>query len=321
MKKREKNIPIQIRTAPVKIIVSIVILLCARIFLSGITPLNAAEQEPVRRIYPTYYENKNIYNFQRTEAINYKDNLGYDDNNYADINDSNNNFDDRNYSDINYNDNNYSDMTYNDMNYDDFYFNETEDMENDMENIEDMEEIKNTLFIGDSLTVGLKLYGGLTDADYFGISGIGVNGIQTSYMNGITLDTKLESMRYETIYIMLGINDIGINRETYLSSYSALLNHIREKQPDAVIIIQSILVVTASYTNSNPMFNNDEVRARNNALSEMADNEHIFYLDLNNYFMDPNGNLYNDISTDGCHLSADAYSIWVNALLNYRIPD
>lgn len=181
-------------------------------------------------------------------------------------------------------------------------------------------DFNNTLFIGDSLTVGLKLYGGLSDADYFCITGIGVNGIRNTDMNGVMLDTKLESTLYRTIYIMLGINDIGIDRESFLSSYRDLLNYIHEKQPDADIIIQSILVVTASYTNSNPIFNNDEVRARNNELSDMADNDRIFYLDLNNYFMDSNGNLYDNLSTDGCHLAAAAYGIWTDVLLNYNIP-
>ena len=182
----------------------------------------------------------------------------------------------------------------------------------------DRQDFNNVLFIGDSLTVGLQLYGGISDADYFCITGIGTEGIRNLDMNGIMLDEMLDSKQYSAIYIMLGINDMGMNRENYLSSYMSLLNHIREKQSDAYIIIQSILVVTASYTNSHPIFNNDEVRIRNKALSEFADDNHIFYLELNDYFADVNGNLYDYMSSDGCHLYCESYSIWSDVLLKYR---
>lgn len=288
MKLNNINKRIQIRTAKFKIIIStlipiFLILIFMRLFLSWNTSLNAAEQEK-----------SSIFPIIRYEAGNTRYEYNVDKHEIEEIEEI----------DI-------SGTTIHE--------------EKDITHIHEIDVPANsfngTLFIGDSLTVGLKLYGGLSDADYFCITGIGVNGICEAYMNGIMLDTKLESTKYGTIYIMLGINDIGINRDNYLSSYRALLNYICEKQPDADIIIQSILVVTSSYTSSNPIFNNDEVRARNNALSEIADNDHIFYLDLNNYFMDSNGNLYDNLSTDGCHLSADAYSIWTDTLLNYTIPD
>lgn len=173
----------------------------------------------------------------------------------------------------------------------------------------------NVLFIGDSLTVGLSMYGNLKNATYFCINGMGASEALNKDMSGVTLDALLDVRQYDAVYIMLGINDMGSKRKSYLSSYSSLLSHVQEKQPNAGIVIQSILAVTSSYTAEHPKFNNDEIRERNTSLAEMADGEHIFYLDLNAYFMDAAGNLQESHARDGLHLKTSSYKIWKEALL------
>lgn len=173
----------------------------------------------------------------------------------------------------------------------------------------------NVLFIGDSLTVGLSMYGNLKNATYFCINGMGASEALSKDMSGVTLDALLDVRQYDAVYIMLGINDIGSKRKSYLSSYSSLVSHVQEKQPNASIVIQSILAVTSSYTAEHPKFNNDEIRERNASLAELADGERIFYLDLNTFFTDVAGNLEESQARDGLHLKSDSYKIWREALL------
>ena len=173
----------------------------------------------------------------------------------------------------------------------------------------------NVLFIGDSLTVGLSMYGNLKNATYFCINGMGASEALNKDMSGVTLDALLDVRQYDAVYIMLGINDMGSKRKSYLSSYSSLVSHVQEKQPNAGIVIQSILAVTSSYTAEHPKINNDEIRERNTGLAEMADGEHIFYLDLNAYFMDAAGNLQESQARDGLHLKTSSYKVWKEALL------
>ena len=120
----------------------------------------------------------------------------------------------------------------------------------------------NVLFIGDSLTVGLSMYGNLKNATYFCINGMGASEALNKDMSGVTLDALLDVRQYDAVYIMLGINDMGSKRKSYLSSYSSLVSHVQEKQPNAGIVIQSILAVTSSYTAEHPKINNDEIRER-----------------------------------------------------------
>lgn len=173
----------------------------------------------------------------------------------------------------------------------------------------------NVLFIGDSLTVGLSLYGNLKNANYFCINGMGADEALGKDMDGVTLDALLDGNQYDAVYIMLGINDMGLKRKSYLSVYSALLGHVQEKQPNASIVIQSILAVTSAYTADHPKINNDEIRERNAGLAEMADGAQIFYLDLNTYFVDDAGNLRESQARDGLHLKSNAYKVWKDALL------
>ena len=177
----------------------------------------------------------------------------------------------------------------------------------------------NVLFIGDSLTVGLSMYGNLKNATYFCITGMGVSEALNKDMGGVTLDALLDVRQYDAVYIMLGINDMGSKRKSYLSSYSSLVSHVQEKQPNAGIVIQSILAVTSSYTAEHPNFNNDEIRERNTSLAALADGEHIFYLDLNAYFVDAAGNLQDSQARDGLHLKSSSYKVWKEALLAHGI--
>lgn len=173
----------------------------------------------------------------------------------------------------------------------------------------------NVLFIGDSLTVGLSMYGNLKNATYFCITGMGASEALSRDMSGVTLDALLDARQYDAVYIMLGINDMWSKRKSFLSSYKSLVSHVQEKQPNAGIVIQSILAVTSSYTAEHPQFNNDEIRERNASLAELADGEHIFYLDLNAYYIDVAGNLQDSQARDGLHLKSKSYKLWKEALL------
>ncbi len=177
----------------------------------------------------------------------------------------------------------------------------------------------NVLFIGDSLTVGLSMYGSLKNATYFCINGMGASEALGKDMGGVTLDALLDARQYDAVYIMLGINDMGSKRKSYLTSYSSLLSHVQEKQPDASVVIQSILAVTSAYTAEHPKINNDEIRERNAELAAMADGEKVFYLDLNVFFTDAAGNLNASQARDGLHLTAKSYKVWREALLGNGI--
>lgn len=180
--------------------------------------------------------------------------------------------------------------------------------------------IDEVLFIGDSRTVGLMEYAQLEKADFFCTVGMSVfnihkNPVSVPGAGKVTLTELLESKTYSAVYIMLGVNEMGYKFESILSKYAELIEFVKEKQPDAAIIIHANLHVTKSRSDSDKTFNNDAINQLNTALSKFADNKSIFYLDANNLFDDSNGALSSDKSSDNTHLYAKYYEEWGNWII------
>ncbi len=131
----------------------------------------------------------------------------------------------------------------------------------------------------------------------------------------VTIEEALTRRQFGKIYIMLGLNELGNGTtETFCESYRSVVNRIRELQPDAIIYIQGIMHVTADKSDHDKIFRNEIINERNMGLSQLADNEHVFYINMNEATDDENGNLLQDLSFDNIHLKAKSYSLWYDYL-------
>lgn len=171
------------------------------------------------------------------------------------------------------------------------------------------------LFIGDSRTVGIKEYGKIPGADFFATVGLSIFRIKkdTTDINGLKnagIDQVLAAKQYGKIYIMLGINEIGSSFETLRNKYSAFIEELKVKQPNAKIYIEANLLVSATCKNRN----SKRISDYNKELSTLADNKKVFYLDVNPLFDDGTGNLAAQYTSDGIHIYARYYPIWVEWL-------
>ena len=104
----------------------------------------------------------------------------------------------------------------------------------------------------------------------------------------------------------------------WAAQYKSLLDLVREKQPDAVIFIQSIFHTTQKKSDSS-YFKNEVINERNAAIAQLADGKTIFYLDLNPLFDDENGALCADYSGDGVHVRAPYYVQWRDHLYQFGV--
>ncbi|MCM1175659.1 MAG: GDSL-type esterase/lipase family protein [Blautia sp.] len=181
-------------------------------------------------------------------------------------------------------------------------------------------------FLGDSRTIGISDYAGL-DADFYCENGmtiyklLGEKGV-TWQKTGekVDLNQVLQQKRYGKIYIMLGMNELGYGDTGYFREhYQAVLEQIREWQPQAVIFLMANLHVSAEKNNLQTEFNNININAKNVAAATLADGIDVFYLDSNPYFTDENGLLKADLTFDGVHLYADNYAEWKNFLMEHGV--
>ena len=135
----------------------------------------------------------------------------------------------------------------------------------------------------------------------------------------VTLAEALGRRQFGKVYILLGINEIGAyTAADWAAQYKSLLDLVREKQPDAVIFIQSIFHTTQKKSDSS-YFKNEVINERNAAIAQLADGKTIFYLDLNPLFDDENGALRADYSGDGVHVRAPYYVQWRDELYRFGV--
>lgn len=175
-----------------------------------------------------------------------------------------------------------------------------------------------TLFIGDSRTVGLSEYAEIDGADFFASVGAGVFNIEKVILSVApdreteTLSEVLQQQQYAKIYIMLGINELGYPFEMLVQRYHKFIQSVQSLQPDSMIFVLANLHVTQSRSDTDAFINNATINTFNEAISALADNQHIFYLDANCIFDDANGALDAKKSEDSAHLYAKYYQEWGN---------
>ena len=171
------------------------------------------------------------------------------------------------------------------------------------------------LFIGDSRTVGISEYGDLNNAIFFANTGMSVynvfeKNVSVPQVGKLKLEQLLTYKKFGKIYIMLGINELGYNQEKTLKKYKDLLKFVQEKQSNAIIYIEANLHVTAERSNKDKTINNININKINNEISQLADNEKIFFIDVNEKFDDENGNLSSNYTQDNVHIYAKYYKEW-----------
>lgn len=185
------------------------------------------------------------------------------------------------------------------------------------------ETFSDTLFIGDSRTVGLSEYGDLGQAEVFANSGMSVFNLfqaQVTLKNGTKqgLDEVLSSNRYGSIYLMLGINELGYEEQSILRQYRTVVEQIRARQPQATLILEANLHVTREKAAKSDIYNNRKIDALNEAIEAIAEETGCRYLNVNSLFDDENGNLADGYSTDGSHILGKYYSVWVEWIRSSR---
>ncbi len=119
---------------------------------------------------------------------------------------------------------------------------------------------------------------------------------------------------------MLGINEISSKMDRYIEEYASVINTLHGYEPDAIIIIQGIMCVGKSKSDTHPHFNNPNIRARNERLEALADEDpadYIYYLEVNDGIVDEEGNLPANYSFDQIHLYAQYYYLWRDYLLEH----
>lgn len=183
------------------------------------------------------------------------------------------------------------------------------------------------VFIGDSRIVGMNDYSGLTNATFFAKTGLTVyNLLDDKFVKDpdsgklVSVSYMMRNHSYGKIYLMVGINELGTGgTERFADAYKDVLKKFRKWQPDAVIYVQSIMGVSPKKDQTDPVFNNTNIRDKNYAISKLTDGIHIFYLNIQELYEDKNHNLKQELTFDDVHIYAQHYDQWVKYLKTHAV--
>lgn len=131
----------------------------------------------------------------------------------------------------------------------------------------------------------------------------------------------LDQTNPETIFLMVGINDLiwGKSDAELLNNAEAIVEYLRTVHPQAQIVVQSILPhggAEASWEGRDRLvaLPADRIQMVNAQLQNMARRQGAEYLDLYPLFVNGEGYLRSDLTTDGLHLNEQGYLVWRSAL-------
>lgn len=179
-------------------------------------------------------------------------------------------------------------------------------------------------FIGDSRTVGIRDYCNMEQTTFLCKTSLTIfdydkpkvtfNGKKTS------IKDVLSQNQFAKIYLMVGINECGTGTpETFYEDYRAVVEDIRRLQPQALIFIQGNLLVTRERSGQSKDINNENISARNQLISTLANQQDIFYIDINESEFCEDGALVDSYTWDQVHVKAQYYPIWKDYLLQHAI--
>ena len=188
--------------------------------------------------------------------------------------------------------------------------------------------IDGTCFIGDSITLGLKVFKILPEERVFSAGSIDPYAAAHNKIvtlpdgRNVTAPQAIGYYKPQRVVITLGTNSVSwCPEKAFISSYGQLIDDIRAESPGTVVIIQAIPPVSEEYEANAIKLTNETVNRFNVLLLELAAEKSVYFLNTASVLKNERGYFNNDYqSGDGLHHNQACYKIWLNYLRTHAVP-
>ena len=170
--------------------------------------------------------------------------------------------------------------------------------------------------IGNSLMDGFKMWSGMSNCHYITHANMWAKDVLTQgYLYDITVNS------YDSIYILLGLNEIGASVASFIDSYGAILDYIRSFQPTATIYVVSVTPVTAAVdADPNQYATMKQIDLFNSKLQELCAEKGCWYLDVYSILVNGDGFLDDYYAyDDGEHFEKSGYVAWADYMKTHYV--
>ena len=180
----------------------------------------------------------------------------------------------------------------------------------------DKDYFSSSLFIGDSISTGLSLYGFLDQDNVFAQQGLAPSTALDAEIDGVTLSDKIASFKPKKIFVMLGTNSVGYaDNETLAASMNELVEKISGLTKAKIYVI-SIPPITpeAEQSDENELTKKD-IDDYNAKLKTAVSGSGASFIDLNSVLSNSDGYFDADYAEmDGIHFMGTTYEVMLSYL-------
>jgi beta-glucosidase len=170
------------------------------------------------------------------------------------------------------------------------------------------------LFIGDSITQGWEGAGKKVWDEFYGkrnAVNLGIGGDRTQHVLWRLDNGNIEGIQPKLAVLMIGTNNSGTNTsEQIAAGIKAIVEKLRTKLPETKVLILGVFPRGPNKEDAKRLVN----EGANNIVKQLADDQHVFYLDIGPAFLADDGTLSKEIMPDLLHLNEKSYRLWAESI-------
>lgn len=170
------------------------------------------------------------------------------------------------------------------------------------------------LFVGDSITdawrnrgksVWTERYEPLRAANF------GIGGDRTEHVLWRLQNGELDGINPKVTVLMIGTNNTHRDSATQIvEGVTTIVKEIRQRTPNTKILLLAIF--PRAEKADHPL--RQKINEINPQIAKLDDGKHIFFLDINDKFLQPDGVVPASIMPDFLHPNEEGYRIWGDAM-------
>lgn len=175
------------------------------------------------------------------------------------------------------------------------------------------------VFLGDSITDFWSNRGRAVWDKYYGqykTLNLGISADNTEHVLWRLDHGELDGFQPKLFVVMIGTNNTGHrplekeSPEDTVAGIKAIVDKLGEKDPNSKVLLLAIFPRGATPQDACRV-RNEKVNA---AIKKFADNKRVFWMNINDKFLEKDGTLSKEIMPDLLHPNAKGYEIWAEAI-------
>lgn len=187
-------------------------------------------------------------------------------------------------------------------------------------------EFINSLFVGDYFVYQAQSLGFFEQTKFAYVTGLDMNTVLTKkalkaeddYVTLAEYAATFENI--DAVYIMFSAESVSwMDYPTFVKKYTAFVDEIISTRPEAHIYIQPLLPINEEKAAKRSYsVTNEKINEINNYIYDLAEEKSLWILDMAEIFMNKEGELPAELTTNGIRLEKETYETWAEYITTHK---